>query len=292
MFWREPRLRLLDVIRPLSPKKHTYYDEVLVLNEVIMLREAQLDRILLRAMQNHAPIKLSSLSERQWQTAAATVTEVAPESFEVTLAADQQLSNRRICVGQTVGLSFSLGSVTGRYVCDTTVTATKSAPDLQAMVLAMPEEIERINEICYNRVSVPESTDVDVDIWQNSYLAAPGKADSHTQQGFQGRLLDVCAGGIRVEIDAMQGPELSQGQFVRLCFTPMENETPIRIDARVRNISASTDARTIRFGLETVGLEASPQGRMTLQRLCNVASRYDQVNKAEMSRNIESLFFG
>jgi len=60
----------------------------------------------------------------------------------------------------------------------------------------------------------------------------------------------------------------------------MPYEKPLILDAQIRNILPTADGKNICLGLQIVGLEASPEGRGVLQRLCNVVERYFQINQS------------
>jgi hypothetical protein len=72
----------------------------------------------------------------------------------------------------------------------------------------------------------------------------------------------------------------------------MPYETPLMFNARVRNILPTADGKSICIGLQMVGLEASPEGRLILQRLCNIVDRYYQMNQpASKRQNVHGPYF-
>jgi hypothetical protein len=62
----------------------------------------------------------------------------------------------------------------------------------------------------------------------------------------------------------------------------MPYEMPLMFDAQIRNILPTAGEKSICLGLRIVGLEASPEGRQVLQRLCNVAEHYYQINQCTL----------
>ena len=96
---------------------------------------------------------------------------------------------------------------------------------------------------------------------------------------WQGKLIDISAGGVQIVVDIAQKPDFKRGQFIGLRFTPMPYEMPLMFDAQIRNILPTASEKSICLGLRIVGLEASPEGRQVLQRLCNVAEHYYQINQ-------------
>ncbi|MHC4657723.1 MAG: PilZ domain-containing protein, partial [Planctomycetota bacterium] len=101
-------------------------------------------------------------------------------------------------------------------------------------------------------------------------------------QYWQGRLIDISAGGAQVAVDAGQEPDFRNGQFIGMRFTPMPYETPLMFNGQIRNILPTADGKSICLGLQIVGLEASSEGRQILQRLCSVVERYYQINQTSV----------
>lgn len=169
-----------------------------------------------------------------------------------------------------------------------------------AIVLAVPDRIEIVQRRSYYRVDVPKSLKVNVLVWHRGQNYVPGAAtcspdkqqdssactgvtadaNDETRDYYQGRLIDISAGGAQIAVDAAQKPDLRKGQFIGLTFTPMPYERPLIFDAQIRNILPTADSQNICLGLQIVGLEASSEGRQILERLCNVVERYFQINQS------------
>jgi len=60
----------------------------------------------------------------------------------------------------------------------------------------------------------------------------------------------------------------------------MPYETPLMLNAQIRNILPTADEKSTCLGLQIVGLEASREGRGVLRQLCNVVERYYQINQS------------
>jgi hypothetical protein len=169
-----------------------------------------------------------------------------------------------------------------------------------AIVLAVPDRIEIVQRRSYYRVDVPKSLKVNVLLWHRGQNYVPraatcspdkqqdgsactgvtADANDETRDYYQGRLVDISAGGAQIAVDTAQKPDLRKGQFIGLTFTPMPYERPLIFDAQIRNILPTVDSQNICLGLQIVGLEASSEGRQILERLCNVVERYFQINKS------------
>jgi len=220
-----------------------------------------------------------------------------------------------IHVNQPVGVSLKYGY--GKFVFDTTVVGLEPSPSALSaerhlpqgilrtadcesksgdrrqsgtIVLALPDRIEIVQRRSYFRVDVPKSLKVNVLLWHRGLNRVPEPVTCEPDEGqgtrdegqnyWQGRLVDISAGGAQIAVDTAQKPDLKKGQFIGLTFTPMPYEKPLILDAQIRNILPTADGKNICLGLQIVGLEASPEGRGVLQRLCNVVERYFQINQS------------
>ena len=212
-----------------------------------------------------------------------------------------------IQVNQPVGISLKYGY--GKFIFETTVVGFEpsSAPTSgggtplrgnPTIGLMVPDRIEIVQRRSYFRVDVPGSLKVNVTLWHRRYTdeksEEPPQGGTQTQQMgiqtsdthrmppeycWQGKLADISTGGAKIVVDAMQRPDFKKGQFIELRFTPMPYEMPLMFDARIRNILPTADEKSICLGLQIVGLEASPEGRQVLQRLCNVVEAYYRINQ-------------
>ena len=87
-------------------------------------------------------------------------------------------------------------------------------------------------------------------------------------------LVDISAGGAQVVIDMSQAPSFRKGQYVILRFSPAACVMPINFDALIREVLPTADSEHSCLGLQFVGLEANPEGRVSLQRLCESEGRF------------------
>jgi len=74
--------------------------------------------------------------------------------------------------------------------------------------------------------------------------------------------------------------DFKKGQFVGMRFTPMPYEMPLVVSAQIRNILPTSDGKNASFGLQIVGLEASPEGHEVLTRLIDIVEQYYQINQS------------
>jgi hypothetical protein len=189
-------------------------------------------------------------------------------------------------VDQPVGISFKHGY--GKFVFDTTVKALEPSTDPETnrqcggtIVLAVPDKIEVIQRRSYFRVNVPESLNVKVLLWHRTGRREETDPACEMNNCCHGRLMDISAGGAQVIVpnqsDAGKA-NFKKGQFISMRFTPLPYETPLILSAQIRNVLPTADEKNASLGLQIVGLEASPEGRVVLTRLIEIVEKYYQIN--------------
>ena len=253
------------------------------MDEVVMLLGQKPRELLEYILARGIILKLCCTEQGRWRSVKARVIKLCPESFVVELTRRSEAHPIALTGDQLVGVSFEDRQAGGqdRFVFGTNVLSVKFGDDGisgQDITLAVPEEIEIVRKKNYLRTSVPVSMEIDVQLWHRSTpMPQAGPAAAQVCHGFTARLVNLAADGLAVLVSAEQGPDFSNGQYVGLRFTPAANETPLSFNAYVRGVSPAWDGRDIVVELEMVGLEASPEGRMVLRRLCSVVGMYRQM---------------
>ena len=286
------------------------------MNEVAMLRGAEPREILQTIIEKKVPAIMSYLSKGKWHVAKVLLTnlganrldiQVSPREMDSVLQKAHEMGTPKprpinIQVNQPVGISLKYGY--GKFIFETTVVALEPPSDPTsggAIVLMVPDRIEIVQRRSYFRVDVPSSLKVNVMLWHRRYTdekpEGPPQGGTQTpntrpapprgwtrrmppEHYWQGKLADISAGGAQIVVDTSQKPDFKKGQFIGLRFTPMPYEMPLMFNAQIRNILPTADEKSICLGLQIVGLEASPEGRQVLQRLCNVVEHYYQINQS------------
>lgn len=278
------------------------------MNEVATLSRAEPREILQTVIEKKAPAVLSFLSKGKWHVAKVSLTNLEANRLDIRLLPKKTGSISRkshqtpsakppsinIQVNQPVGISIKYGY--GKFIFETAVVAIQPSTETAnggTISLMVPERIEMVQRRSYFRVDVPSSLKVNVMLWHRSYTDEPETQQTVTQtldsrlmpqeRYWQGKLTDISAGGVQIVVDTAQEPDFERGQFVGLRFTPMPYETPLMFDAQIRNVLPTACEKGLCLGLRIVGLEASPEGRQVLQRLCSVAEYYYQINQCTLN---------
>jgi hypothetical protein len=265
------------------------------MSEIVMLQGPESLTVLQAVVQGQSPAIMSYLSKDKWHVAKVVMKELltnargGPGRLSVEgyrTAGKPHPINIRI--DQPVGVNFK--HAYGKFVFDTTVVGLEPSADPEAggtIVLAAPDRIGVVQRRSYFRVNVPKSLRVNVVLWHRT-----GKRNSKDRaySYYEGRLMDISAGGAQVTVPLKGGPggetgaagesELRKGQFMGVRFTPMPYETPLMFSAQIRNVLPTADHTSLCVGLQIVGLEASEEGREILSRLATVVETYHKLNQS------------
>jgi len=253
-----------------------YIAEGVDMDEIAMLRGTEPREILRTVVERKVPAIMTYLSGGKWYVAKVLLTELGASRLNIQVSPKQKAHPINIRAEQPVGISLKYGY--GKFIFETKVLSLEQSPDATGggtIVLAVPDRIEIVQRRSYFRVDVPKSLRVNVLLWHRGRRADNGQVPPSPY--WQGGLVDISAGGAQVAIDAAQIQDFRNGQFIGLRFTPMPYETPLMLNAQIRNILPTVDGKSICLGLQIVGLEASPEGHQVLQRLCNVVEQYYQI---------------
>jgi anti-anti-sigma regulatory factor len=124
----------------------------------------------------------------------------------------------------------------------------------------------------YVRLSVPAPLEIDVLLWHG------GRKDDYHKvlpgHHWHGRLVDISEGGAQVAFDAAQETSLGKGRLIGLELTLKPEEALLSFDAQIREILPTADGKNVCLGLQFIGLEANPEGRQGLRRLCSSGGIY------------------
>jgi hypothetical protein len=261
------------------------------MDEVAMLRRAEPREILEKLVEKHIPAIVSYLSKGKWHVAKVLLSELGAYRLSVDIQPNKKPHPVNIQMDQPVGVSLKYGY--GKFIFESKVLALEPSSDQKSggtIVLSVPDRIEIVQRRNYFRVDVPHSLKVNTLLWprrQQGDKREPASANAdaqHRQEGpeqfWQGRLVDISAGGAQVALDVEHKDDLRVGQFLGIRFTPMPYEMPVMFNAQIRNVLPTADGKNVCLGLQIVGLEASLEGRDMLKRLCSIVESYHQMNQS------------
>ncbi|MFA5554360.1 MAG: hypothetical protein WCZ89_10170 [Phycisphaerae bacterium] len=255
------------------------------MEELIMLIGEKAKEILQYVLENKIPASMSYCVEQRWHRRRIFIHHVEDGKIEIMVKPKISLKDLPIEKGHLIGVSFQceLSHSSDRFIFSSEAITVKD--DIISM--AMPEEIEIVRNTNFIRYEVPQDLDISVDIWHKKmHNGDEPMFTAHILQGWSGRLINLSADGLCAGIDIAKGFNLEKGDYIGFRFIPFPNESPITANACIRNLYMTADEQENRLDLDLVGLEASPEGRMVLRRLCNAIwryrrlSNYPQLNKS------------
>lgn len=224
---------------------------------------------------------MTYLSKGKWHVAKLLLKEMGAHRLSVQVMQDARPYPVNILVGQPVGISIKYRY--GKVVFDTAVEDFEQQGTGPArIVLTIPDRVEIVERRSYFRVNVPASLKVNITLWHRNHQ---GDERKPPENYWQGKLVDISAGGLQAVVDNSLNPDFTKGQFVTMRFTPLPYEQPIMFNAQIRNTLPTANSDGVCLGMQIVGLEASPEGRQTLRRLCNVVEQYYQANQSSAKQH-------
>ncbi len=246
-----------------------------------MLRKSEPREMLETIIEEQIPAIMSYLSKGKWHVAKVNVVRLGANRLYVEVAPRKKPHPLNVQIEQPVGFSIKFGY--GKFIFDSKIVDLE--PSLErtsggVLVIEVPRTIEMVQRRSFYRVKVPGSMKVNVQVWHRNSATEEVKAPENSY--WQGRLVDVSAGGAQIALPADKNPDLKKGQFIGVRFTPMPYEKPIMFNAQVRCVLPTVDESMICYGVQIVGLEASKEGREMLDRLCNVIESYHQMNQTSI----------
>lgn len=283
-FWRESKI----------PKRITTGE--VDMTEVAMLHGTEPRSVLQSVIAKKVPAILSYLSKGKWHVAKVVVMDIGACSLSAEILRTQKPHPINIQINQPVGLSLKYGY--GKLIFETKVISLEPSADGASggkLVMEIPDRVEIVQRRSYFRVDAPKSLKVNVMLWHRGQEHRISKADGErtasgegeqapAERYWQGRLIDISAGGAQIAMDASHNQDFRNGQFIGMRFTPLPYETPLMFSAQIRNMLPTADGTSICLGVQIVGLEASLEGRQMLERLCGVVERYHQINHSSVKQ--------
>lgn len=260
-----------------------FFDISMVDKEFV--RTEELKDVLERAVDLKSCGIMSYLSLGKWRIVDVLLTSVGQDSLEFFLSEEQSARIQAPRKDQPVGISIEHEFC--KYVFEAVVIETEPSNDSnigKIIYLVMPDSAEKMQRRLYVRVPVPCGVNVKTLFWHRGYNDEAKEAPDENY--WQGRLLDLSAGGLRLDIDFCQESNFNVDQFIGLQFTPMSYEKPIVLEGQIKHIKTIDDGEKLCIGVEFLGLEATKEGRKKLLKLGDVVNVYQNENKMRKKERV------
>jgi len=236
-----------------------------------------------RAVQERALAVLTVQSDSQWLTFKSRFLERDPRGrfFVLDHLPNGDHTPPSIIPGQCLGVSFrqrsrkllfaTVAEAIGRFHLDDRTV-------IPAVRYRWPDSMTEMQRRAYYRTRVPDDTTLLVSVWPGG-IAARGNAQKTPLQVTTGELADLSCGGALLRLHLPTPPNWADGQTLGLEMQLPDGRTPILTDARYRGVRL-TAGGALTAAVQFVGLELTPDGRTTLQRLANSVQRLYRLNLA------------
>lgn len=237
-------------------------------------RRAELLREL---MARQIPITLSSRGPDGWTALRSRVLAFDDRADRLTVEYPSDGEGRQveIVAGQSVGIAFRRGHrkcVGNALVTGRSWQVLSPGTNVPVLQLAVPEELHELPRRLFYRAPVPEGVSIPVDFWRgDANHLRPRAQDIH-----RGTMADISAGGVGVLLPGGNAPRFDLDDPVVCSFTVERQAPPVSVCARFR-YADDTHRGQLRIGFQFVGLDASPAGRATLDRIARLATRFQHL---------------
>lgn len=247
------------------------------INQMENLEGNNLFGALSQAVSSHKTGLMTYLNAGKWQVVRVGILKYTDQCVVVEVLAGEQPVSSQLRINQPVGMSFQMDFA--KYIFESEISGIESKVsegEKGRLLLELPTKIQKIMRRAYQRQPVPGELNVKVLFWHRGYLDKVYKVPA--DHYWQGQLLDLSAGGIRVGIGIDKKDCFVIGQVLGLQFTPMCYQKPILAEGHLRYLTEDHSSQTLYLGIEFLGLEVSIEGRTTLQRLLDTVEEYQKMN--------------
>lgn len=247
----------------------------LAINQSDILKGGRIHDVLFEAVGLKTQAALSHLKGK-WYRNDVWLVGLSESGLLVEFVSDQNYGIKELQIDQPVGLSFQIEH--HKYILESVIIGFETTLESGQgrILLELPDRMEKMLRRVYERQPVPDAMTIQVLFWHRGYVdnAPQVPGDSY----WQGKLINVSAGGAGVLVGLNQKSHFKTGQLVGLQFTPQCYQKPIMSEAQV--VHLEEDAEGLHLGLEFLGLEGSVNGRDMLHRLLDTVGEYRKLNHA------------
>lgn len=254
-----------------------FWDDMMDNAEII--GQEELGGILASVRTEQTVCTISHLAKGLWHVAKGRIG--AENRLTLQLDLCEENKNLDLKIDQPVGIAFQHGF--NKIMFETTVVGFDPAGETDTsrrIMVTRPVSAERMHRRAYERVTVPDTLNIDVLFWHRGYTDDHGGVPIDNY--WQSKLLDLSAGGLLAEINSTHARDFRNGQLVGLQFTPLPYEKPLLLEGQIKHVASASESKTLQLGIEFVGLEANSDGREKLSRIAETLNTYtEHSNDAE-----------
>ncbi|MBI3834753.1 MAG: PilZ domain-containing protein [Planctomycetes bacterium] len=238
------------------------------------VEQLRLVQVLSDSAAQQRPLVLTHHGPDGWRTIKSVFSGGSPESrtLRVSGMIEKELPAKALPgVGMTLGGSFRLGHK--KFMFCAMVQGVERHSDRLELMLRWPDHLQQLQRRVYERAEPPVGSVVAVRFWRDEASSATERKVRH------GQLEDISAGGMRIKVS--ETGDIAMESTYRCSFTPRPGRPAIVLDAILRHRQA-VDSGRASLGFQFVGLETTPEGMKTLDRLARVVTQFQRLRVRKM----------
>ena len=191
-------------------------------------------KMLLEAVQKQLPLKITNQQQKKWHVFKSCFLDFHSNRLTVAVPVpDQQDSYAEPAEGREIAVSFKKGyhkCIFNTRIISQTHFETETGSSVPALLILVPNQIEKIQRRAFNRALAPPGEPITVTFWTD---AGPNRSSDHK---WRGQLYDLSGGGMGLNILQSELPDIPEGEQVEICFIPLPGQEPLQLQARFRRI--------------------------------------------------------
>ncbi|MCY2929877.1 MAG: PilZ domain-containing protein [Planctomycetota bacterium] len=193
--------------------------------------------------------------------------------------AEQGEPTRELAPCDRIGVSFKLKH--HKHVFNTVVLGASrgwrsgEGASGDALAISTPTRMQRLQRRAFQRVDVPPGKIVRGSFWLGGRKSEPKGTDVACPI-WSGRVTNISAGGLQMQVDPQVTHVLDVGDVVGLRIVFGAGEAAVYADAQFRHYDDFGDRAVI--GFQLVGLAETPEGQHALRIIMDRVQQYGRIN--------------
>lgn len=244
-----------------------------------LVREQQ-DQILRESIREQRHLVLTHQGPMGWRTFKASFVAGGDRTGELTVRALLPDDFEGACLpvrGDTLGGTFRMGHKKCMFC--TELVSSSGAEGGATFVVKWPTQVQQLRRRAYERAEPPRDQVVAVRFWCDSD-DANNAADARTVR--HGQLEDLSCGGIRIKV--ANASDLKMEATYKCVFSPRQGKPAVLVEGILRHREAVEHGRAS-LGFQFVGLETTPEGMRSLDRLARIVSHFQRSRSRRVPRD-------
>lgn len=158
---------------------------------------------------------------------------------------------------------------------------------VRGVQIEWPVKMQRLQRRAFYRAGVPSDRPAFVEFWQGSPGQDPRGA-LREKLLYTGKLLDISAGGVRLQLIGDRNPQLQTGDPVGMLLKLHGLDEPLRVGGQFRH--AARDEFGTTLGIQFMGLTESGDGRKLFHSISRIVCEYQRIELRRARAGVTQFF--